>query len=187
MEKWNDQIDKITADFFEHFGKLSEKELNFKPQSQTWSIAQNIAHLVEVNDSYFPVFKNLESGNNALPFIARFGFMASFFGNLIKKSVEPSRKKKIKTFPVWQPGESNFSSKILSNFKSSQEELKRYIVNFPEHIEKKTVISSPANKTIVYRLETALDIIVMHQERHLNQALEVKTQFTKESMGNGTT
>ena len=185
MEKWNDQIDKMTTNFFEHFSQLNNEEMNYKPEPETWSISQNIAHLLEVNNSYFPVFKNLESGNNRLPFIARFGFMASFFGNLIKKSVEPSRKKKIKTFPVWQPSESNFSSEILSHFKSSQEELKSYIANFPEHIEKKKVISSPANKNIVYRLETALDIIIIHQERHFYQALEIKEQLLKNPFRNG--
>jgi hypothetical protein len=35
------------------------------------------------------------------------------------------------------------------------------------------VISSPANKNIVYKLETAFDIIVSHEQRHLEQAKEI--------------
>jgi hypothetical protein len=40
-------------------------------------------------------------------------------------------------------------------------------------LEYKTVISSPANRNIVYKLETAFDIIVAHEFRHFEQAKEV--------------
>ena len=40
-------------------------------------------------------------------------------------------------------------------------------------LEKGTVISSPANKNIVYKLENAFDIITTHEQRHLEQAREV--------------
>jgi hypothetical protein len=46
-------------------------------------------------------------------------------------------------------------------------------------LEKGTVISSPANKYIVYKLETAFDIIVAHEERHLEQAKEVLSVLRK--------
>jgi hypothetical protein len=40
-------------------------------------------------------------------------------------------------------------------------------------VDKGTIISSPANKIIVYKLEIAFDIIVAHEKRHLEQAREV--------------
>jgi hypothetical protein len=42
-----------------------------------------------------------------------------------------------------------------------------------ELVEKGVVISSPANKNIVYKLETAFDIIVSHEQRHFEQAKEI--------------
>ena len=49
--------------------------------------------------------------------------------------------------------------------------------NFAEllewHLANGVVISSPANKNIVYKLEVAFDIIVSHEQRHLEQAREV--------------
>ena len=38
---------------------------------------------------------------------------------------------------------------------------------------KGVVISSPANKNIVYKLETALDIITTHEKRHFEQARRI--------------
>jgi hypothetical protein len=46
-----------------------------------------------------------------------------------------------------------------------------------ELVAKGTVIASPANKNIVYKLETAFDIIVSHEQRHLEQAKEVLVLF----------
>ena len=36
------------------------------------------------------------------------------------------------------------------------------------------MVPSPASKVIVYFLEDALEILVTHEERHLNQAREVR-------------
>jgi hypothetical protein len=46
-------------------------------------------------------------------------------------------------------------------------------INSQDLVDKGTIISSPANKIIVYKLEIAFDIIVAHEKRHLEQAREV--------------
>jgi hypothetical protein len=46
-------------------------------------------------------------------------------------------------------------------------------------VQAETVISSPANRFIVYKIGRAFDIIVAHEERHLNQAKEVKAFLKK--------
>jgi hypothetical protein len=45
------------------------------------------------------------------------------------------------------------------------------------YLNGKTVIASPASKMIVYTLDTAFDIIVTHERRHLEQAREVLRQL----------
>jgi hypothetical protein len=42
-----------------------------------------------------------------------------------------------------------------------------------EFVERDVVISSPANRNIVYKLKTAFDIIMSHEQRHFEQAKEV--------------
>ncbi|TBW27168.1 DinB family protein [Gramella sp. KN1008] len=174
MEKKGlNRIDAITAKFMESFGGLSEKDLNWKPDAGTWSIAQNIDHLIQLNRSYFPIFEKLKKGKQDLPFIARFGFVVSFFGKMIKKSVEPERNRKMKTFSLWEPRKDSFAKSILQDFQANQEELKGYISDSDDFIHQNMVISSPANRNIVYKLETAFDIIITHEERHYNQAKEI--------------
>lgn len=173
MENWLNRIDSTTEVFQTHYGSLTVEELNWKPNPGTWSIAQNIDHLIVINQTYFPILSELKSGSYKLPFIAKFGFMVSFFEKTVLNAVKPDRKKKMKTFPIWEPASSQISDNILEKFVEHQAELKRQIAASKVLLEKKVVISSPANKFIVYKLATAFEVIVTHEERHLAQSEEV--------------
>jgi len=105
--------------------------------------------------------------------------MVSFLGNLVLKSVQPDRKRKVKTFQIWKPADSDVPEGIIERFEKNQEELKILVIGSADLIEKGTIISSPANKNIVYKLETAFDIIVTHEQRHYNQAVDVKAMINK--------
>lgn len=173
MNRWNTIIDQTTTDFTDAFGSLNERQLNWKPNAQTWSIAQNIHHLIVINETYYPVLEALHEGSYTLPFMGKMGFMVSFFGKMILGSVQPDRKRKIKTFPIWEPAQSDLPPDLLARFAGHQEELKSRIAGAADLLGQGAVISSPANGAIVYKLETAFDIIVAHERRHLAQAREV--------------
>lgn len=171
--RWNDTIDIITNNFLNEFGTLNSEQLNLKPDSNTWSIAQNIDHIIIINESYYPIIQSVRNGSYKLPFIGRFGFLVNILGKMILNSVQPDRKRKMKTFSIWQPAQSKISSDILKKFQKHQEDLKKLISDCEDLLTAGTVISSPANKNIVNKLETAFDIIVAHEERHFEQAKEV--------------
>lgn len=110
MKHWINQIDATTEAFNHQFNSLTTEELNWKPNPTTWSIAQNIDHLIVINETYFPILSDLKTGNYQPPFIAKIGFLASLFGKMILNSVKPDQQKKIKTFPIWEPAKSELSS-----------------------------------------------------------------------------
>ena len=173
MNRWAEQIDKITGNLINSFSVLSEEDLNWKPAPKIWSIAENIDHIITVNESYFPIFSDLKKGTYNLPFIARFGFVVRFFGNMILKSVQPETKRKTKTFGIWEPSENSYKKAILGRFEEHQTRLKNEIGQLQERIDQNAVIYSPANKNIVYKLETAFDILIAHEKRHYKQANEI--------------
>jgi hypothetical protein len=172
-DRWTNKIDQITADFKKEFSGLTAEQLNWKPNEQTWNIAQNIEHLIAVNETYPTVIEVVKKGTYKVPFIGKFGFMVNFLGKMILGSVQPDRKRKMRTFPIWKPATGHISGDILNKFEEHQEALKRMIAESQGLLDKDTVISSPANKNIVYKLETAFDIIITHEQRHFEQAKEV--------------
>ena len=173
MEKWTSTLDEISRQSFSEFGSLTLEQLNWKPNANTWSIAQNLDHLIVINESYYPVLASLKMGTYKAPFIAKIGFVVSFLGKTLLNAVQPNRRKKMKTFPIWEPSTSHVIADILNRFQNHQNELAKKIEDAKEDVANGVVISSPANKNIVYKLETAFDIIVSHEQRHLEQAREV--------------
>ncbi len=173
MKNWSLTLDNITRQSQIEFGTLTNEQLDWKPNPGTWSIAQNLDHLIAVNETYYPVLAALKEGTYKTPFIAKIGFMVSFLGKTVLKAVQPDRQKKMKTFSIWEPGTSKMGDDILKRFEIHQNELKQKIKEAKELVEKGVVISSPANKNIVYKLESAFDIIVSHEQRHLEQAKEI--------------
>jgi len=173
MDNWTSTLNNITKQSLTEFGSLTSEQLNWKPNSNTWSIAQNLDHLIVVNETYYPVLASLKAGTYKTPFMAKISFMVSFLGKTVLNAVQPDRKKKMKTFPIWEPTTSNVIGDILNRFQIHQNELIQKIEEAKGLVEKGVVISSPANRNIVYKLETAFDIIVSHEQRHLEQAKEI--------------
>lgn len=181
MANWSKQIEKNTQKFIEAFGELSIEQLNWKPNSQTWSIAQNIDHLIITNNTYFPVIESVRNGTHTPPFFAKIGFVVSFFGKTVLKAIDPGRTKKMKTFSIWEPATSEIPIGIMERFKEHQSELKEMMEKAQDLIEKEIIISSPANRNIVYKLEKAFEIIVTHEQRHFEQSKEVHQLMEKKA------
>lgn len=170
---WTTQLDYITQAFQETFGSLSEEQMNWKSDEKTWSIAQNIDHLIVINESYFPILESLREGNYNPPFFAKFSFIPNFLGKTLLKAVQPDRKRKTKTFSMWEPTKGTDLKDILKKFEVHQERLKAEIENSEGLLTQGAIISSPANKNIVLKLDVAFDVIVTHEKRHFEQAKEV--------------
>ncbi len=173
------EIDRTTKDFDREFGGLTSDQLNWKAQAEVWSIAQNIDHLIVINETYYPVIQALREGTYSTPFLGKIGFIVNFFDKIILSAVQPDRRRKIKTFPIWQPSNSEISADILLRFAKHHEDLKQLIRDSEDLLKKNLVISSPANSNIVYHLSAAFDIIIAHEKRHLEQAKEVLALLPK--------
>ena len=174
--KWTSELTAISDTFRAEFSHLDSDELNWKPAADRWSIGQNLQHLIAVNESYYPIIEQVRAGAYKVPWPGRIGFMHRFFGKFILKGSGPDRRRKIKTFPIWQPGKSELPGGILQQFFRHQEGLALWMASCSDLLDQETLISSPANRNIVYSLATAFDIIIAHERRHLEQSCEVLVQ-----------
>ncbi len=177
IDRWSKKIDIITSDFITSFGSLDSKKLNKKPDSDSWSIAQIINHLIITNESYYPMIDELKNDSFKIPLTGKIKFLVNFFGKLVLKTVQPDIKRKVKTFDIWKPPESDIPEDILEKFKHHQTELIKVISGCDNLLASKKVISSPVNRNMVYNLETAFDIIVAHEQRHYQQAKRILAIF----------
>lgn len=172
IENWLKRLAKVTQSFHCDFGEFTVERLNLRPNG-SWSIAQNIDHLIVINSTFFPVFEALKENKYSVPDTGKFDFLVNFFGRKVLSFVKPSAEKRIKTEGVWKPAEIEIGTDIFERFAANQIELARHCVECRPFIENGVIISSPANRFIVYKLEMAFEIIVTHEERHLKQARQI--------------
>ena len=158
--------------FERNFKSLSEDQIQKKVNAATWSIAENIDHIVKVNSTYIPIFTAIENGTYSRPFMSRLPMVTKRFGAMIFNAVSRTRTKKMKTFPIWEPSQS-YVQNPLSMMLENHQSLGTLAVNISSAVQMGLVIASPASKVIVYTLDDALSIIIEHELRHLEQAKEL--------------
>ncbi len=173
VSSWNHRIDAVSEQTEHILADFKSGEINKKPSPDKWSIGEVLHHLITVNESYFESIRQIRAGQQNLPFGARIPFLVKVFGNSILKSVKPENLRKTKTFPVWAPDASQCDESIINRFTRNQWKLKEQIEGSIDLMEKDTIISSPASRLIVYKLQMAFEIIITHEERHLLQILEL--------------
>lgn len=166
---WTSEIDHVTQSFVKLLGRLDEKELNEQPDKVHWSPAQILDHIISINESYFQVIDRLLSGNAKTPWVSKLSFYVNYMGKTIRNAVDPGQPKKTRTFSIWEPAPERHALSIVEEFTGHQDLLKQKIEQCKLLLDKNPVISSPVNRWIVYRLDTAFNIIVAHEKRHLLQ------------------
>ncbi len=164
-DAWQMEIASITWEFKKMTENLTPVELQYKPAPDAWSIAENLSHLIQINSSYFPIFDQVIQGTHNANFLAQLPYLPDAIGQLLHRSM--TSKIKMKTFRQWAPSEN--LDDIAPLFKDHQMELSNYVQKLEPYVEKGTVINSPASRWLPYRLEQAIDILVAHEKRHLNQ------------------
>ena len=68
------ELASISDEFQTLFGQLNQDQLNWKANAETWSIAQNIDHIIRINESYYPLIEDLKAGKREKPLLARIPF-----------------------------------------------------------------------------------------------------------------
>lgn len=166
-------LDHISRQATTNFGNLSYNALNKKPSADKWSIAQCLDHLIVSNRTYYPQFEEVIQGKHANSFYQNIRFLSRSMGSWLIKKTGADRSGKMKNPAAFTPAQGNIPATIVNDFLLHQEEMKSYYLKM-QHIDlHNTVLSSPASGIITYSLFDLLDILCGHEQRHINQALEV--------------
>lgn len=154
-----------------HFSTCSVEELNWKPDSNRWSIAECLEHLMVINKLYFKSLQKVLD-NSPTTFWERIPGLPNLFANLLLKATNPENRRKMKTAPLFEPKQSEFDKSIIDTFLTHNEKLIDLFERL-KHRDPSITITSPAAFFITMPLGKAMLLLTMHEERHLLQAKEV--------------
>jgi hypothetical protein len=166
------QVKSIAGDTQATFGQLTTSQLNWKPSPERWSVAQCFDHLLTSNKGYFPIIDSLLAGQKRTLW-QRVPLLPGFWGSLLVKSMDPSSTRKVKAPKKFQPVQSDIGSSVINDFIDQQSKIAEKM-KATEHLNlEKIIISSPAASPITYSLMDAYRLIVVHNQRHFQQAKRV--------------
>lgn len=174
IERWNKEIDKVTERFIKSFGSFTESQLNYKPDLNVWSSAQNISHLILLNNSYFQSFDEIKKGKHVLPPIDA---MEDYVINCLRELrqyTRDDRTKRVNTWNKWQPFRDAIGLNILEDFANHQAVFKIHIQELWPFFLRPTFIKYPGESTLAFKLEDCINFLIEHENRHWKQAYEVK-------------
>lgn len=156
------------------FGMLSAEQLNWKPDAKQWSIAQCLEHLMNTNKNYLPILQRVVEGTWKPSFWAKISPFSKRIGRYVVKQFGPVVGQKFTSPPSFKPAKSDISGSIVADFKTHQRKL---LANYQQLKSKNInhiIISSPALAMMTFPLTDCLQLMIVHEERHLAQAIRVK-------------
>lgn len=154
---------------------LNREQLNWKPGTKAWSVAECLDHLAVTNAAYFQVFEDLKNNRLRTGWWAFIPGWTRLGGRILLNTVEPDNGRKVKTFDMFRPSASDYTREITGDFLNSHARFVALIHELDgyEHHEKITVYS-PANRLVTLRLNDAINLLWKHEVRHVLQARRVK-------------
>ena len=155
-----------------NFVHLSPSQINWKQGADIWSVAQFLDHLLTSHEGYLPIVDSILAGKKRT-FWESMPLLPGLIGKLMIKSLDPANTRKMKAPERFQPAQSDIKASVINDFAEQQGKIVEKM-KATEHLDlEKIVITSPVTAVITYSLMDAYRIIVVHAQRHFQQAKRV--------------
>lgn len=155
------------------FKKLSAKELNFKENSEKWSILECLEHVSLYGDFYLKAIET--SILNAEPKKTT-TFKSGLFGNYFALSMQPKTDgtipNKMKTFKDKNPTNSNLPITTIDRFIKQQQQMLT-LLEQAETVDLKAIRTKTTLPIIKFRLGDTFRFVIYHINRHIVQSRNI--------------
>jgi hypothetical protein len=167
-----EQVGRIKETAQSEFMPLEPAALNFKPQHNSWSILECLEHLNRYSRFYLPAFVKAI----ATAPLAETGqpVRYTWFGKKSLELVNPQSAKKHKTLARMNPQNSQLTTAVLDEFLQHQATLLHLLEKAASVGLNKKSVPVEFFQLLKLRLGEALEFVILHEQRHLQQALRVK-------------
>lgn len=173
-----EQIRREVEESSHHARKLvagmSDEQLLRRPAPDRWSVAECLAHLTKSAELNLPRVDAALAEASQRNLRADGPFQLDFVGGLLKWSLEPPYRMKVKTTAPFQPESLEPVAQVLPRFLASQAEILARVDRAQGLALDQLKITSAFNSKVRYNAFAAFHIMLAHVRRHLWQAEQVK-------------
>lgn len=167
------RLKNIHAQGQTQFSNLSVEAINHSPGPGAWSIAQCLEHLNRYARFYVPemeteIKKSLAKGIGPISQV-EYGFL----GKQSINAIAPNSSRKMKTKKHLNPVNEEFGVEVVTEFLSNQEKYLQVVTQAQKASLNKVKVRIEVMRMLKLRLGACLEFLVLHEERHLQQALNI--------------
>jgi hypothetical protein len=153
--------------------------LSYKPAPGSWSILECLERLNRYSRYYNPCLAKAITRNPNHDYSQPITY--SWIGKKSLEIVRPDNGKKHKTVQHMNPSNSQLDLRTIEEFLKHQIELLQLLNNAQSANLNKKAIPVEFFRLLKLRIGETLEFVVLHQERHLQQALRVKQQLAQQA------
>ena len=173
ITKWLIDIEALNGLVQKNAGELTEAQLTWNPGTKSWSIGQCLEHLVVTGSSYNKrLVPAIEQAREKQGDREPDPWRPSITGKLLIGAVRPGSRK-VRTPGVFKP-DVHPRPDVVVAFIDVQNELSRLVGESRALDLSKTKLTSPASGLVRLNLGDAFSVLVLHAERHVQQAIRLR-------------
>jgi hypothetical protein len=153
---------------------LNTAQLNWKESPGKWSILECVEHLNRYNSYYIQEIENNFTLSNQ--HVDR-ELISTWIGQKSIAMMNPLNRKKQKTFRKMNPLNSSLSADVFKKFISDQQRLKARLEELSQIDGIAKVVRLEFFKLLKMTIPESLEFLIVHQQRHMIQAFEIKAKI----------
>ncbi|WP_324673449.1 DinB family protein [Hymenobacter sp. GOD-10R] len=174
LQQLHTEVRNLQATVETELAPLDDFILNFKPSPERWSVLECLEHLNRYSRYY-----NLAIANAVQKVPARVKQEPLRYSWLGRKSIgmmEPSNNKQYKTVKHMNPTGSDLGRNVLTEFQAHQTQLLQLLTSAQKTDLNKKAVPVEFFRLLKLGIGEALEFVVRHEERHVQQAIRAKQQ-----------
>lgn len=166
LETLSHDVDNIIRIVETDFSDLPTDNLNWKENSQSWSILECIEHLNRYSRYYH---SEIKKALNAAASIDNEEATSTWLGNKFINMMSPKNLKKQKTLKHLNPSNSKLEVTVIAEFLQHQQTLKMLLQKTAKQSLNKTKVRVEFFKLLKINLGDAFQFLIAHEQRHMIQ------------------
>ncbi len=154
---------------------LTREQIFWKPAPDRWSIAQCLDHLMVTGDQYYPRTRAAIEKARSQGLLSSAPYAPSFIGKRFLGAVGPVIKFRIPARRIFEPAATPRPT-VVDDFFRHRETLLDLIRDADGIDLRRVTIVSPVTRLLRLSLGECLEMLVVHEHRHLEQARRVQAE-----------
>ena len=169
------QLDGILEQARAVLDRLTPDQVNWRLAPDRWSVGECISHLNVGIGAALPALDRAIETARERGFAGAGTGRYGWFANWMVRSQEPPVKRRMKTFPVFQPVAARHdAARLLSEFRAVRSELRQRLARADGIDWGRAKVVSPASRFFRLPFGAYVAFLLAHDRRHLWQAREVR-------------